>query len=188
MDPLFSVDSLLIGVNATASSSAKSNVGFLVDLGESREEGLAGVVVEVAGHSVVLLSDGNNGAHVFRLNEASFVVHGGLGAETGHVAVLFFARLVRVLLSLDGEVVLVNVARSETPVSFLALSEFDLLRFGATEPVLAPGSAAAEVVPVSVTVDGRGKDDTPENPTHFADHPSVGLAHIVHNMEHHVVY
>jgi len=143
-------------VDTTTGRSSKGNVGFLVDLGESRVESLASFVVENTWGSVMLLSNGTDGADVLGLSEAGLVVSGVLGAETGNITVLLFASLVGVFLGLDGEVVLNLVTRSETPVSALRLSPLDLLLLSSTEEVSSPGSAATEVVPVSVTVDGNG--------------------------------
>ena len=65
-----SIESLLVAfVDASLSAgTAKGDEGLLLDLGVERVERLRHVVVEGAGLSVVLASNGNDGADLLGLN------------------------------------------------------------------------------------------------------------------------
>ena len=86
---------------------------------------------------------------------------------------------------LDRERKLALVPRVETPIGTSCLSFSLPISISLAGKRILPGNSAAQVVPVEVTVGGDESKCTPEDPSHFADHPDVGLAHVVCHVEHH---
>ena len=107
-------------------------------------------------------------------------------SDSGCVPDGFLSGLLGILVGLDGEWKFGLKTRMVTPVTLHRLPVSLLLFLSSTEGRVIPGNSTSEVVPVNITVDGDETEDTPQNPSHFADHPDICLTHVVRDMEHHL--
>ena len=177
---------VLVGlVGVVAATCTNDQVGLLVDVGVVRVEVLPVVVVEYAWAPVVLHQDLDEGSHFLCVVLLVLVLLVTLGSQSGVVVDSLELGLALVLLVLETEVVYGLVSGLVTPVGLEALCLLLLEILVAAEIVVAVGATATEEVPVSATVDGRGGNETPEDPSALADHPHVGLPHIVRDVKHH---
>ena len=172
-------------MSVVATASTDDEVRLLVDVSVMRVEVLGVVVVEHASGAIVLLKNTLNHTHVPWLILAPLNVHVTLGAQPWMVHDLLHLGLAFVLSALHGKFVNWLIPGLITPVADEGLSMFLLFNLGSAEEVGLPGDSPVEVVPVGATVDGGGGDHAPQNPTHLADHPHVGLTHVIRNMKHH---
>ena len=100
---------------------------LLLDLGVERVERLRHVVVESAWLSVVLTSNGNNGADLLGLNKAlSAIIRAG-SDNSGVVVEALLRGLCIVLGALDRELKTGLVARLKTPIGTQLLSILSLV-------------------------------------------------------------
>ena len=133
----------------------------------------------------MLTSNHHDGLDVAMLHESIALILGIVQTQTGHISDRVLSCLFSLLSCLDREVVLAFVARVVTPVGSLSLSFGLLICLALTRERVLPCDASAQVVPVDVTVDRDEAKGAPEDPAHLADHPSVRLAHVVLDVEHH---
>ena len=172
-------------MNSALLAAAESDVCFGLDLGEGRVECLWVGVVKRARLSIVLTSDHYDGLNVAMFHDSIALILGIVQTQTGHISDRLLSCLFSLLSCLDREVVLAFVARVVTPIGTLSLSCGLLVCLALARERVLPCDSSAQVVPVDVTVDGDEAEGAPEDPTHLADHPSVRLAHVVLDVEHH---
>ena len=173
--------------DSTLLIASDGDISFLVDLGERRVEGLRIGIVEGARGTIVLTGNHDQRLHIWVLYEAGLLTLGVMGADSGHITDLLLSCLFGLDSRLDREVVLALIAGMETPIGTFLLSLLSPVFLSLATHAIFPCNTSAQVVPVDITIDGNESECAPEDPTHFADHPSVGLAHVVCDMEHHFV-
>lgn len=168
--------------------SSDSYVGLLLDFWEVWIERLLVVVIENTGLPVVLLGNWDEGSDFLGGHDAGHALLGLGETRSGHITEVLLSRLVGVFLWLNGEVVDGLVPRVETPIGALASSLLYPFISSSVVKCFSPGGTLAEEVPVGVSIKHDRTADGPEDPTHLPDHPSVGLTHVVLNMENHCCY
>jgi len=163
-----------------------SHVGFLIDVGERRVERLRCGIVERTWGSVMFTGDHDNRLNLGVSHQAHLLILGLMNANTGHIGVNLFRGLLGLRACLDRERKSSLITGTETPISTVGNSLGLLVLLGLARERILPGDTSAQVIPVEVTVEGDKRPGSPEDPTHFADHPGVGFTHVVSNMEHHL--
>ena len=174
--------------SATCSASvSESDVCLLVNVSVMRVESLRIVVVKYSWLSVVLFR-GHDDAANFTVGENSSLRLLTFGYfEPWHIFKGLLSGLLSIFLCLDTEWVLCLVSWVETPVCFKWLCLCFLICLWTFEIVL-PSYTSTEIVPVEVSIGRNKEEEGPEHPSHLTNHPHVGLAHVVGNVEHHCIY
>lgn len=156
---------------------------FLLNFWEGWVKWLREVVVKNTRSSIVLSQHHYNRVYLFLCIKSTLILHLFVHNYSWNIVQLLFRSLKSMFSSFNWKVVVWFEAWMVTPLStlFLSLFLFFLLWF----EIISPSWSAAEVTPIRISVNRHTKPNTPEDPTHFTDHPHIGLAHIVSNMEHH---
>jgi hypothetical protein len=158
---------------------------FLLYFWERRVEWLWCVIVKDTRLSIVLSESHDQRVNFCWSPNSRLMILLFSHNNTWNIVDSFLGRLLRMLAALDREVVLWLISRMETPVCSLSLCLCALLILSFLREGIPPGSSATKVVPVCITINRHWQAKTPEDPTHFADHPNVGLAHVISHVEHH---
>ena len=166
-------------------SSSQCDIWLLVDLRFVRIERLWVIVVESTWSSIVLSGNIEDWLYLLTWKNSLRVESILLGDDSWHITDCFFRSLCGILSSFNGVWQLWRETWMVTPISFLAFPICLLISFSSPEVRVPPGSSASEVVPVSITIEWDRAECSPENPSHFADHPHICLAHVVCHVEHH---
>ena len=188
LDDSLLADPLVVWMHSTTCSASvsESHICLLVNLRVVGVEGLRVIIIKCSWLSVVFFHSHYHAANFTVWKNISLLLNSFNQINSWHISVAFFPGLWSIFLCLDTEWVLGLVSWMETPISLFSFSLFPFLFISSLEIIL-PGYSSAKIIPVEVSVHGNKEEERPENPSHFTDHPDIGLAHIIGDVEHHCI-
>ena len=172
-------------MDSSLSSSSYSNKTLLFNLRVEGIESLRIIIIKKPRMSIVFSCNMKYCSDIFRIHMSLPIFSTHLTLKSWMVSNPLFISLLFIFLSLQRELVNWLISWMVSPISSLFLCLTFLFIFILIfEPVF-PGNSFSKVVPILCSVNWYKGYTSPEDPTHFTDHPHVGLPHVVCNMEHH---
>ncbi len=127
----------------------------------------------------------NNGSDVFRCHVTILPVTLRSCDKSGCVINILFWVHLRISVAFDGEIVSRFISRLVSPISSLFLGLCFHVLFTDSAQFFLQDDSASQEIPIEISIQGDKSNCSPEDPTHFSNHPDISLSHIVGHMKYH---